>query len=141
MTFTYVNPTNSDRDKVRFLLFDTDTVNVSNQKLQDEEITWLLSEWVDARLAAAEGAETLAGKFLALARSYEKVGDLILQKDYSHTAALYEALAATIRGNHDRKNPPLMVANAGALQSTSIRAMTDPPNSDFFAGITDNQRG
>lgn len=141
MTFTYVDPTNTDRDKVRFLLSDTDTVNVANQQLQDAEIAWLLSEWGDVRLAAAEGAETIAGKFMARARSMKRVGDLILQQDYSHTAGLYKELAESIRDNRDRKNPPMVVVDAQALVSTAARDMSTDPTTDFTMGIDDNRRG
>ena len=61
MTWTYSgDPANSDRDKVRFLVFDTDT---NEQLLSNEEIAWLLSEISNVYLAAANAAEAIAAKF------------------------------------------------------------------------------
>ena len=61
MTWTYSgNPADSDRDKVRFLVFDTDT---NDQLLSNEEIAWLLSEQTNVYLAAANAAEVIAAKF------------------------------------------------------------------------------
>tara|TARA_A100001391_G_scaffold70347_3_gene44940 strand:- start:1682 stop:2125 length:444 start_codon:yes stop_codon:yes gene_type:complete len=61
MTWTYSgDPANNDRDKVRFLVFDTDT---NEQLLSDEEIAWLLSEQTNVYLAAANAAEVIAAKF------------------------------------------------------------------------------
>ena len=61
MTWTYSgNPADSDRDKVRFLVFDTDT---NEQLLSNEEIAWLLSEQTNVYLAAANAAEAIAAKF------------------------------------------------------------------------------
>ena len=61
MTWTYSgNPADSDRDKVRFLVFDTDT---NEQLLSDEEIAWLLTEQTNVYLAAANAAEAIAAKF------------------------------------------------------------------------------
>lgn len=61
MTWTYSgNPADSDRDKVRFLVFDTDT---NEQLLSDEEIAWLLTEQTNIYLAAANAAEAIAAKF------------------------------------------------------------------------------
>ena len=61
MTWTYSgNPATSDRDKVRFLVFDTDT---NEQLINNEEIDWLLSEQSNIYLAAANAAEAIAAKF------------------------------------------------------------------------------
>ena len=54
MAFTYVDPSSGDRDKVRFLVQDTDSTDAH---LQDAEITYLVSTWgnvYDAAIAAAE---------------------------------------------------------------------------------------
>jgi hypothetical protein len=58
MTWTYVGPATSDRDKVRFLIQDVET---TRQLLSDEEIAWLLTEWADVYDAAANAAEVLGG--------------------------------------------------------------------------------
>ena len=61
MTWTYSgDPAGSDRDKVRFLVFDTDT---NEQLLNDEEIAWVLTQATNIFMAAASCAEAIAAKF------------------------------------------------------------------------------
>jgi hypothetical protein len=62
MTWTYLNgdPATSDRNKVRFLVGDTDE---DDQLLQDEEIDWLLTTQSDPDQAAVLAAEAIAAKF------------------------------------------------------------------------------
>lgn len=138
MTFTYVDPTTSDRDAVRLLL--SDTVQETS-RLQDSEIAFLLSEWNnDTRLAAAEGAEIIAGQFMAIAKETKRVGDLILSKDYSHTAAQYSALADSLRANRSRLHTPIVVINPDAALSTVNRS-SNTPTTDFVIGQDDNPGG
>lgn len=67
MTWTYSgNPAGSDRDKVRFLIGDTDT---TDQQMSDEEIAWLLTEYPSVYLAAANAAEQLVARY---ARTLER---------------------------------------------------------------------
>lgn len=61
MAWTYSgNPATSDLDKVRFLVFDTDT---NEQLINNEEIAWLLTEQTNVYMAAANAAEAIAAKF------------------------------------------------------------------------------
>jgi hypothetical protein len=61
MTWTYSgDPASSDRDKVRFLVFDTDA---TEQLISDEEVLWLISEQSNVYMAAANAAEAIAAKF------------------------------------------------------------------------------
>jgi hypothetical protein len=61
MSWTYSgDPSLSDRDKVRFLVFDTD---VNEQLINDEEIAWVLTEQSNIYMAAANVAEAIAAKF------------------------------------------------------------------------------
>ena len=91
MTWTYSgNPASSDRDKVRFLVFDTDT---NEQLLSDEEIAWLLTEQTNVYLAAANAAEAIAAKFAKdITRS--AVG---LSATVGNRAAFYLDLADKLR--------------------------------------------
>jgi len=58
---TYDDNLSTDRDKVRFLVGDTDD---DNQMLSDNEITFLLTQEGDSfLLAAASGCEAIAAKF------------------------------------------------------------------------------
>ena len=61
MTWSYSgDPSSSDRDQVRFLIFDTDT---NDQLLSNEEADWLLSQNSNIYMAAASAAEAIAAKF------------------------------------------------------------------------------
>ena len=74
MSWTYSrDPSVSDRDKVRFLIGDTD---VDDQLISDEEIDWLLTEESSVTSASVRACETVAAKFARLAD--KSVGDLRL---------------------------------------------------------------
>jgi hypothetical protein len=64
MTFSYSgNPSDSDKDAIRFLIQDTDE---DEPFLQDEEIIFIASHWVLSEsiyYAAAQAAETIAARF------------------------------------------------------------------------------
>ena len=61
MTWSYSgNPASSNRDSVRFLIFDTDT---NDQLLSNEEIDYVLTKETNVHMAAAMCAEALAAKF------------------------------------------------------------------------------
>lgn len=64
MTFTYSgNPSDSDKDAIRFLIGDTDA---DEHFLEDEEITYLASMWVlshSVYWAAAHAADAIAARF------------------------------------------------------------------------------
>ena len=61
MTWSYSgNPASSNRDSVRFLIFDTDT---NDQLLSNEEIDYVLTKETKVHMAAAMCAEALAAKF------------------------------------------------------------------------------
>lgn len=140
MTFTYVDPTNSDRDRVRFLVGDTDTVNAANQHLQDAEITWLLSEWVDVYGAAIAACEQLAIQFSSKADNTKKVGDFSISTQYSGISAQYHKAAEKLRQTRMLKNPPGFVVNADSLLATVDRSLDNAPITDFRVGQFDNQR-
>jgi hypothetical protein len=66
MTWNYSgDPAASELDQVRFYVGDVDR---DNQLLSDEEITFLLDQWRDAKdsplYVAAVAAETIAGKYV-----------------------------------------------------------------------------
>lgn len=99
MSWSYSgNPTASDKDKIRFLIGDTDQ---TDQLLQDEEITYLLSETTNVLLAASRAARAIAAKF---SRQADKaVGDL--RVSLSQKAQAYMALAADL----ERRAEPVPV--------------------------------
>lgn len=81
MSFTYSQPWTGARDYVRFLI--PDTVGAT-ALFQDEELDSLLSNWSgDARLAAAEALEALAGLYARNAISYSVTGFSLDRKSVS----------------------------------------------------------
>lgn len=92
MSWSYSgDPAYNSRDKVRFLIQDT---NSADQLLADEEVDWLLGQNSDAYMAAASAADTIAGKYARVADS-KSIGDLSVS--YSSRASRYESLAAQLR--------------------------------------------
>ena len=136
MTWTYVGPATSDRDKVRFLIQDVET---TRQLLSDEEIAYLLTEWSDIYEAAANAAEILGAKFANKADYSKSVGDLSLNETFSSQAQGFKELARTIRANRHRKFTVSWVANPEALKSTADRTVTTY-NTDAYTGQMDNPR-
>lgn len=136
MTWTYVGPATSDRDKVRFLIQDVET---TRQLMSDEEINWLISEWGDVYEAAANAADALAAKFTGKADYSKSVGDLSLNETFSSQSAGFKELAKNIRSNRHRKYTVSWVANPEALKSTADRSVTTY-NTDAFTGQMDNPR-
>lgn len=136
MTFTYVGPATSDRDKVRFLIQDTDS---TNPHMTDEEINWLISEWADVYDAAANAADVLAGSYAHKADYSKSVGDLSLSETFSTQSERFASLATNLRLNRMRRFTPTWVANAEALKSTADRSVTTY-NTDAYTGQMDNPR-
>lgn len=136
MTFTYIDPTNSNRDKVRFLIQDTDS---TAPHMTDEEIAWLITEWADVYDAAANAADILAGQYAHKADYSKSVGDLSLNETFSTQSERFQALATSLRLNRMRRYAPSWIANADALKSTADRNVTTY-NTDAHLGQMDNPR-
>lgn len=100
MSWTYSgDPATNDKDKVRFLIGDTDQ---TDQLLQDEEITYLLSETPNVLLVASRAAKAIAAKF---SRQADKaVGDLRIS--LSQKAQAYMALAADLEKRAESVSAP-----------------------------------
>jgi len=136
MTFTYVGPATADRDKVRFLIQDTDS---TAPHMTDEEIAWLLTEWADVYDAAANAADVLAGQYAHKADYSKSVGDLSLNETFSTQSLRFSTLASSLRVTRMRRYAPSWVANAEALKSTADRNVTTY-NTDAHLGQMDNPR-
>ena len=136
MTFTYVGPATSDRDKVRFLIQDTDS---TNPHITDEEIAWLLAEWADPYDSAAAAADVLAGRFAHKSNYSKSVGELSLSENFADQCAHFQELARNLRVNRMRRYTPAWIANADALKATSDRNVTTY-NTDAHLGQMDNPR-
>ena len=137
MTFTYSNDPNvSAKDKLRFLLHDTDSTDVL---LSDEEIAWMITEWGPNIYDVARAcAETLTTRFIRLADSTSKtVGDMSLSVSYSQKSQEYKDLAISFLARRLRKSRPRIGVNADALKNTDART-TNEFGTDFHLGQMDN---
>lgn len=136
MTFTYTgDPSVSARDKVRFLIGDTIS---ADPHFQDEEISWLLSEWSnDVYDAARAAAETLAGRYAHKANVSRSVGDLSISESYTEASNEFRLLAASLDAQKNRNKKPIPRINAASLKSTNDRVVTTH-TTDFYSGIQDN---
>lgn len=105
MAWTYGgDPSANSRDKVRFLIGDTDT---NNQLLQDAEITFLLNQWnSDAYVAAAHACNALSAKFAAKSDYSKSVGDLSISTQYGQQAERYRGLGAQLMAQAASQSPP-----------------------------------
>lgn len=105
MPWTYGgDPSANSRDKVRFLIGDTDT---NNQLLQDAEIQFLLSEWnSNAYVSAAHACDALAAKFAAKSDYSRSVGELSLSTQFGQQADRYRSLGAQLLAQAALNAPP-----------------------------------
>jgi hypothetical protein len=137
MTFTYSgDPTTSTRNKVRFLINDTDSTDAL---FTDEELDYLIGEWgTNVYEICRAACETLVSRFVRLSDSTSKsVGDISVSESYTAKAQQYKDLAASFLLRNMRKAPPRPFANAQALKSTNDR-IVDDYNTDAYTGIHDN---
>jgi hypothetical protein len=132
MTWSYSgNPASSELDEVRFLVGDTDT---TDQLVQNEEISWALTEEANPRMAAARVALALALKFSR--KADKQVGDLriaysSLYKHYLEVAEALKADAATVG----------VVPYAGGISISdkdTVENDTDRYRPSFRRGMHDN---
>lgn len=134
MAFTYVNPSSGNRDKVRFLIGDTDS---NEQHFSDEEISYLLTTWGDNVFdAAIAGAEILSGRYAHLTNYSRSIGDLSISEQYGASAQEFRELANLLRKQKEDLYPPTPKINAQAIMSTGDKTVTTY-KTDFYTGIHD----
>ena len=134
MAFTYVDPSSGDRDKVRFLVQDTDS---TDYHLEDAEITYLVSTWGNVYDAAIAAAEIISGQYAHKTNYSRSVGDLSISESYGASAAEFRALASRLRDQRDRLRVPIAKINAQSILPTSEKAV-QTYKSDFSTGLMDN---
>lgn len=134
MAFTYVDPSSGDRDKVRFLIQDTDS---NDQHLQDAEITYLLTTWGNVYDAAIAAAEIISGQYAHKTNYSRSIGDLSISESYGATAAEFRALAQRLAAQRDRLYVPIAKINAQSITSTADKSVSTF-KSDFSTGLMDN---
>jgi len=133
MAFTYVDPSSGDRDKVRFLVQDTDSTDAH---LQDAEITYLVSTWGNVYDAAIAAAEIISGQYANKTNYSRSIGDLSISESYATSAAEFRAVADRLREQKNRLYPPTPKINASSIVSTAERTQT-VYGTDFRTGLHD----
>lgn len=128
------DPSDSDRDEVRFLIGDT---NSSYPLVQNEEVDWALTQEPQTQLAGALLLEHLATKTARLADM--KVGDV--SKSLSKLTEQYEARAKKLRtlaagcalpffGGLSKAGKEELAADSDAVQPNFEIGMDDHPNTN-----------
>jgi len=133
MAFTYVDPSSGDRDKIRFLVQDTDSTDAH---LQDAEITYLFSTWGNVYDAAIAAAEIISAQYANKTNYSRSIGDLSISESYATSAAEFRAVADRLRGQKNKLYPPTPSVNASAILSTAERTQT-VFSTDFRTGLHD----
>jgi len=127
MTFTYTDPSNSDKNQVRFLLQDT---NASEPFMQDEEIEFMLLKWKErlgsVEYVAAACADVLAARY---AREATISADGV-NVGLGVVAQQFRELAASLRQQH--KN--LLVGGFPDVGGISPYEEQDPDIAPFAFG-------
>jgi len=132
MTWTYNNdPTNNNRDAVRFLVGDT---NFGAQMVLDEEITFALSEEGNVHAAASLIAKAIAGKFAS--SSDRAIGDLKIS--FSQRQKQYLDLAEQLRHRGDVSGGRAFAGGISKSEKTSEEQDTDRAPPAFERGMHDN---
>ena len=134
MAFTYVDPSSGDRDKVRFLVQDTDSTDFH---LHDAEITYLVSTWGNVYDAAIAAAEIISGQYAHKTNYSRSIGDLSISESYGASAAEFRALASRLKDQRDRLRVPIPKINAQSIVSTGEKTV-QTYKSDFSTGLMDN---
>lgn len=138
MTWTYVDPSTSERDAIRFLVGDTDT---NDQLISDEEIAFFIAEFPSSKYnAAAEVAEAIAGKFT---REVNQSADGLSWQGSSLSQQYYE-LADRLRRMAKRNRRSGIAPYAGGL--SKLERQLDNADGDlnkghFTSHMHDNDRG
>ena len=133
MAFTYVDPSSGDRDKVRFLIGDTDS---NDPILQDGEITFLLTTWGNIYAAAAYAAEAIAGRYAHKTNYSRSIGDLSISESYATSAAEFRELAKSLKAQEVDFFPPSAKINASAIVATADK-LVQTYKTDFYTGMHD----
>jgi len=136
MAWTYSgDPASSDRDKVRFLIGDTDS---TDQLLQDAEVLYVISEAGGSIYQAAhDAAYAVASKFSRMATS-KSVGDLSLS--YSDRAKAFFDLANELLELGARREPPTPWISPANVERATDKTLPPSNGTEFYTGQFDYLR-
>lgn len=131
MAWSYTgDPADSDKDRVRFLIGDTDT---SDQQLQDAEILDLLTEAPNPLRAAANAAEAIAAKY---SRQVDKsLGQSSVSA--SRRAVAYQELADSLRKRARRAGVTPFAGGRSKAAKDAAAESTDAVQPSFSIGQDD----
>ena len=115
MAATYNPAMPAKLDKVRFLVQDT---VVATAMLQDEEINFMLSEYPNYKMAAANCADILSSKFAGMAEE-KKIGNMTLV--YRDKSKKYADLANRLRMQASK----VVLPYAGGISQNDKEAIED----------------
>lgn len=116
------------------MLSDT---NADDYSLEDSEITYLITTWVNSLDAAIAGAEIVSGKYANKTNYSRSVGDLSISESYGATAAEFRQLAQRLRNQRNLLYPASPKINPQSILPTREKTET-AYKSDFYTGIMDN---
>lgn len=134
MAFSYSgDPRNSDKDKVRFLIGDTDA---NCPLLQDAEVLYLLEDQGTALAASVAAALAIAAKYSRM--SDESVGDV--SKSYSQRSEQFRKLSVDLRRRNAEKAVCPFVGGISEVDKESIQQNTDSVPSVFSKNLHNNPR-
>lgn len=128
------DPSDSDKDAVRFLIQDTDT---DDQLLSDEEIAYTLTTAGSLYQAAHDCAYSIASKFARLATS-KSVGDLSLS--YSDRANAYYTVAQRMLDLQAKRQPPTPWIDPDNIIRASEKTIPPMNGTEFYTGQQDYLR-
>jgi hypothetical protein len=126
-------PDSNDRDKVRFLVGDTDR---NCPLVQDEEIAWALSSQSTITVAAAVCCEAIAARYGRLATV--RVGDV--SKNCGDISKAFRERAKELRDNDSSDLAALALPSFGGLsisQKETLANDTDAVQPSFQKGMDD----
>jgi len=133
VTFTYTPGDTSSATRVRLLIGDTDPDAPLQQRLENEEITDLLTISGGYRAAAAAAADALAGKFARLASS-KRMGQASLEwRRFEQLTSL----AKTLRSSVSLAAVPF-AGGISVAQRDTLDQDTDRVTPSFQKGMLDN---
>lgn len=134
MAWTYSgDPSNSQRDAVRFLIGDTDT---DDQLLNDDEVTYFITTHGTTNRAASEAARAVAAKFARLMN--RSIGGL--SADFGAKYRQYMELATNLIGKEETE--PVSPFISGFKKDQKETYMDDSNREPIFGrkGVHDNDR-
>jgi len=128
VTWTYTDPSSSDRDAVRFSIGDTD---FDDQQLSNEELDFCLSEGGSVKSGALLACEALVAKYSRLVS--QSTGAISVS--YEQRVAHYQQLLSTLKG---KMAAVPWAGGTSIADKTARQDDEDRPKSVFAAGGMDH---